>query len=772
MKKRMHALPRRFMALLLACLMLTGSAFAVTFSDIGSHWAKKYIVDLAGQGMIKGYEDGTFKPQGLVSNLETLVFASRILKANASATSAVAALWGPYLNGTIDSAYAWAKPELALCLETGIITRPELEAICKAKALGSSAQKEDLAVWLVRAMQLEPMASSLKTYVLTFNDSSTITSAAKPYVYLLNKTGVVEGDEKNQFAPKSSVTRAVVTTMLSRALAYMSQNGIVPEVPNQTSYSYTSGVLAGFSAVGSVYQLSLTDVTDHTEVVEVPLGIKIYEDGVLGSAADLAAGSFARIRYDSAGKAVQLHLTSSGKTITGTVTDLTRGSITIRSAEGVSTVITLDRFTQVLLGNKKVTRDEINLNASYTSAICLTNGSSRAAALKLFGGSRQQQGLVQKIENNTIYLKGFDGTLSRYTVAPTAKVTVDGITSSLSASLNNAFATLQISYDSGNVVAVTVNTTASYVQGTYTQSAAYDSYTVLTYTDLLTGNTMSRTLETSCPITYEGKTVKLAELPRGSMITMKLASRGTNIAAIDGFAGNSTATGTVASLTFGETILLEVKGADAASSLYLLNPSRLPTVYRDGVISSIDKINQTDPITVIVKAGVISSISTQSQTTVLSGTVARVSYDTAGSLIYLTDAKGTTTSYPLASGVSVTYNGGAIGLTSLIGGQVKATLSGGQITAIELTQQTPGSATTELTGTVLFVNTTDRTVLMSVPSSGGAATQVTVAVPTTAKLITSGGSTASILDLKVGNTLQVFGGYNGSQFKSTLIIIR
>ena len=56
-------------------LLSTLSVSALTFSDVENdptvEWAKPYINEMAGLGYIKGYEDGTFKPQKEVTRAET-----------------------------------------------------------------------------------------------------------------------------------------------------------------------------------------------------------------------------------------------------------------------------------------------------------------------------------------------------------------------------------------------------------------------------------------------------------------------------------------------------------------------------------------------------------------------------------------------------------------------------------------------------------------------------------------------------------------------------
>ena len=71
---------RRMAAGSLAAVMLLGSVSAAGFTDTDGHWAKSYIDSLSAKGMIQGYEDGSFRPEGQVTYLETLTFVSRLYR--------------------------------------------------------------------------------------------------------------------------------------------------------------------------------------------------------------------------------------------------------------------------------------------------------------------------------------------------------------------------------------------------------------------------------------------------------------------------------------------------------------------------------------------------------------------------------------------------------------------------------------------------------------------------------------------------------------------
>ena len=56
-----------------------GDKTPATFADITSHWAKDEISIAANHGWIKGYEDGSFKPDQKITRAETMTLVNRVL---------------------------------------------------------------------------------------------------------------------------------------------------------------------------------------------------------------------------------------------------------------------------------------------------------------------------------------------------------------------------------------------------------------------------------------------------------------------------------------------------------------------------------------------------------------------------------------------------------------------------------------------------------------------------------------------------------------------
>ena len=95
-----------------------------------NHWAKDDVEYLATQGVVKGTSATTFAPDQKMTACEALLFCSRATGVDAIDKEAIAEDWEDELKEILPKEmYAWAAQEMAVCLETGIISETELRTI-------------------------------------------------------------------------------------------------------------------------------------------------------------------------------------------------------------------------------------------------------------------------------------------------------------------------------------------------------------------------------------------------------------------------------------------------------------------------------------------------------------------------------------------------------------------------------------------------------------------------------------------------------------------
>lgn len=260
MKKRVLT---SIMAIVLV-ISLSVPAFATTYSDLTNHWAKTYMEALASSGYITGYSDGTMKPDKNITYGEALTLFSRLYTFTELQSKLIDADYGTVVKENVPTTVSWAYKNIEICLASGILNESELKGI----DLTTTITREQISVYLIRAIQLTSQANALSGVTLTFADSGSISSGAVGSIAELVTIGIVKGDEKNNFSPKSTVTRAVVATMVYRALDYIKTKSITLSVSAYVGLAQTEGIIrsvsgnsfgiCGYDGLTRAYTLSST----------------------------------------------------------------------------------------------------------------------------------------------------------------------------------------------------------------------------------------------------------------------------------------------------------------------------------------------------------------------------------------------------------------------------------------------------------------------------------------------------------------------------------
>ncbi len=152
----------------------------------------------------------------------------------------------------------------------------------------------------------------------------------------------------------------------------------------------------------------------------------------------------------------------------------------------------------------------------------------------------------------------------------------------------------------------------------------------------------------------------------------------------------------------------------------------------------------------------------------LKGTITRIVQEGTGSTLEVELEDGTTATYAVTSGVSITSGGKAVAVSALkVGYRLSMLVSGEQLISIEV--DSAASAADRIAGTVLFVNTTERTILLQTAEGE----IVTIATGANTQLITVTGGTFTLRTLagEAGKAeIEAYGQYDGLEFKASLVL--
>ena len=776
---------KRLLSCLLSLVMVFSltalpASAATTFPDIQTHWAKSYIEAMTTAGMFKGYEDGNFKPENQLTTAEALALCARAIGLDSSTTMDIATDYYTEVKTLLNNEQTWFYQEFSVCLATGILTSSDLKSLYQSGDLTDPIEKEDLAVYLVRAMQLGPMADRLTSYPLTFDDASSISADAKPSVYLLHVYGIVEGDEFNDFSPKLNVTRAVMATMLTRAIAYMQAHGTSPDLPEYTDYAFRQGVIASTSEANGVIQLTLnSDLTGAAiGTITLPANVKIYENNMETTSSALKNGRHARVCLDSTGTAFAVRVSAELETFTATVNGIDGKNVAV-TVNGSGRLLTMDRFTQVQIGNK-TTGDYsiVDTGANYTTAVCKLDDQGRLVAIQFTGGTSTVEGILSDYTkastssaSATIQLIGFDGVTRTYTIPSEATITVDGLVDSLSTTLKNSYVVLRLLDEDASVQSASVDTKSNYVQGVIRSVDSSDD--TISITRLSNDRNATYDVTSSAVITYDGKTTRLRDLDKNDFVTI-LLNESDDATMIQAYPSSTTTEGTISERTFGSgtdtTITFVLTQKDGTKVSFKVDLSDPPVVERDDEDSTVDKLRVGDEVVFTVRYGDVTRIEATTQNVNLTGTVERIIQEKTGYTLEMLLSDGERVSYTVDSTVSVTQNNKEVALSSLKPGyKLGLAVNGDQVVAIEIQQAV--NTGNKVSGTILYVDYAEDIIYLRATTDTGGEEMVTVEVPSTAVILNaSTGGTLILRDLDTGSVIEVNGSYNGTIFRATVIL--
>ena len=765
-------------------------AHALSFTDVSTDfWGYEDITKMSNLGYAKGYDDGTFKPNGRMTAAETLLFCARATGVDKTTQAKIAEDRKEEMTEILprsNNMNVWAAAEMALAVETGVLSISELEALSQVdpKTENSSSgertyleetmSRENICMYLVRAMQLEPLASGLSNYTLSYADKEDVSPSLQPYVYVLTNFGIVKGKDGGLFDPQGSVTRAEMTTMLSRALTFMEEAGIVTELSEYTDYDWKAGVISTVTnaADGSLI-LALSSEISGTQSYSIPATAKIYDDNMLTTSTALRAGQYARLNLTAGGAVREVRLSGAVSTYSGTISDLTDNQLTLL-INGVAHTLTIDRFTEVSVGKTVGDREIIDEEAGYTAAVCTVDEMGHLAAVRFSGGTQLMSGLVESVttigNNTTLGVTGFNGVVYHYAVPLGVTVTVNGTLGSLSSAHVGKYVQIRVGTDNNQVSSVAVDTVSNFIQGPIKRLGTVGTARSVYITDIFSGKEYTPTVSQSAAITYDGEIKTVSQIEQGWYVTAMLT--GNMVVQLDGFPGSATVEGTLSSISYGSPLTtIQITQEDDSVVSYSLDITDLPTINRSGKSGSITELITGDHVVVTIRYNEVERIDATPQTADLSGVIEEITMTGQGISMKVKLTNGTTETYTVFDGVSVTQAGKSSNIYNLKPGfTIDMVTNGEQIVSIDITAV--ASSSTELTGTVLLTSNTSsaKTVTLQITDSMGKTSLVVVDVKN-ANLMNLAGSSLSLNSgFAAGDIVRAFGAYDGATFVATIVI--
>lgn len=222
-------------AILTGAVMCTTCASAASFNDINGHWAETIINKLADEGIVSGFGDNSFVPNGAVTRAEYLKMimnATGIEETECGAEGYLDVKQSEWYSGYLKSAMdkGLIPQEMITGYKSEIVSendetgRPVSSFVKYSGSFngGLAITREEMAFltmsmyqYILNARTMEGLADKQE---ISFTDEDNISQWAVTGVNLAAANGLIEGMDDGSFQPKATTTRAQSATVIGRIL--------------------------------------------------------------------------------------------------------------------------------------------------------------------------------------------------------------------------------------------------------------------------------------------------------------------------------------------------------------------------------------------------------------------------------------------------------------------------------------------------------------------------------------------------------------------------
>ena len=534
----------RFLSVILALTLIlscvaTSALAASTFPDVLSpdhDWAAEQIEEMTELGIIKGYTDGTFKPDRAISKIEALILFSRVAGYSNDEYSEIADFAYEkyqYLLEEVDlDSYDSFKKEISFLLYKGVISEEDIVEYLEDEQYLDEFPRKDAAILLANLMDAEIVKTDADE--LDFADNAEIDNSDAGYIAYVVENGFMNGVAKDDgsvvFDADAPLSRAQVCVLLYRIMSNLQMD-------------VEAGVVLDVDTEGGVIEFENTDGDDRSYVV--PEGTRIIIDGAEGKFEEiLENSSVVVVRHAKKIYSIEIVNPESNKTVKGTVEGVVardnyaRISIKLEDTDEVVSYYGDSEFTVTTDGvadNMKSIKvnDYVVVKLLGTKIVSIDRLTSEATV----------QGTVKAINlDNPITLSvvtveevSEEENVSEYTVSDEATVRRDGSKASLRDVLAGDKVVLTVKR--GEITKIVATSTKGSITGTVTAIKIASQSSVTISSD---GVSKEYAIDMNAEYIVAGAAASIYELRLGNVVTLTLS--GSTATKIEQTAASSTST--------------------------------------------------------------------------------------------------------------------------------------------------------------------------------------------------------------------------------------
>ncbi len=218
---------------------------AVEFKDMQNEWSREAVMQATVEGTIEGYDDGTFRPNQPLTNLEAIAMLTRSIDPNIDESNTLEPEDANLIKRNIPD---WGQKYIAAALEQELLTQEELKSFNPYQGI----KRYELCKYLARIDNEDNEV--IEVTKNEFVDIDKLPSKYQDAIQDVFAKGLMQGDPGSLFAPNRVLKRCEMAVIMGRLdeniLHHFDQNrvkGVLEEkiIPPVEGKDYTISVDIG-----------------------------------------------------------------------------------------------------------------------------------------------------------------------------------------------------------------------------------------------------------------------------------------------------------------------------------------------------------------------------------------------------------------------------------------------------------------------------------------------------------------------------------------------
>lgn len=266
---------KKIISILFTGIIASGSSLVVAnanpkVTDIKGHWAEMQITEFIEKGYVKGYPDGTFKPDDSITRSEFVVIFNNVFGLKKGSNKVFN-----------DTKGHWAKEAIDIAVTNGVCNGISATNFAPNDKLTREQASKMLSNYLKLSDQNVDKLES-------FTDFKEVSSWAVEDVEGVIEKGYIKGYPDKTFKPLETIRRAEVVSMLSR----VSQGSEIISIEEKVVGKHWISSFDGCSTIVSVRENQIELNFSFHEGMQFDIIEKnIYENGIVYKVTDSYDGS-------------------------------------------------------------------------------------------------------------------------------------------------------------------------------------------------------------------------------------------------------------------------------------------------------------------------------------------------------------------------------------------------------------------------------------------------------------------------------------------------